>query len=117
MSAEEKDRYEQARKGFIDLRKSVPDVMAAFAGLGAATYTDGVLDKKTKELICIAVAMAKECDDCVTWHANTAVKLGITREEIAEMAAVVMHMGGGPGAMYAIRALRAYDTFKADADG
>jgi alkylhydroperoxidase/carboxymuconolactone decarboxylase family protein YurZ len=36
---------------------------------------------------------------------------GATREEVAETAVLAVYMGGGPAAVYAADALRAYDQF------
>ena len=40
------------------LRKEMPDVMNGFSALSQAATKDGVLDKKSKELIAIALAAA-----------------------------------------------------------
>ncbi|MCI4663292.1 MAG: carboxymuconolactone decarboxylase family protein [Neomegalonema sp.] len=95
------------------LREAAPDTMAAFAALGAAAYTDGALSKKTKELVALAIGVAVRCDGCVAWHAKMAHKLGATREEVVELLAVAIQMGGGPSSIYAGQALQAYDAFAA----
>jgi alkylhydroperoxidase/carboxymuconolactone decarboxylase family protein YurZ len=47
------------------LRSSTPDVMKAFSDLGRAATADGALDKKTKELIALALSVAARCDPCI----------------------------------------------------
>ena len=111
-----KDNKELARsinQAAATLRRAVPEVMAAFGGLGAAARQDGALDHKTKELITLVIAVSKRCDACVAYHAKQSLKLGVTREELAEAVAVAVHMGGGPAMVYAAQALRAYDEFAA----
>ncbi len=111
-----KDHKELARDlnvAAATLRRAVPDVMAAFGDLGAAARQDGALDHKTKELITLVIAVSKRCDACIAYHAQQALKLGVTREEVAEGVAVAVHMGGGPAMVYAAEALRAYDEFAA----
>jgi AhpD family alkylhydroperoxidase len=111
-----KDHKEQARcvnEAAATLRRAVPDVMAAFGGLGAAARQDGALDHKTKELITLVIAVSKRCDACIAYHAKQSLKLGVTREEVAEAVAVAVHMGGGPAMVYAGQALAAYDEFAA----
>ena len=111
-----KDHNELARgvnEAAATLRRAVPDVMAAFGGLGAAARQDGALDHKTKELITLVIAVSKRCDACIAYHAKQSLKLGVTREEVAEAVAVAIHMGGGPTMVYAAQALRAYDEFAA----
>ena len=91
------------------LRKSTPEVMKAFSELGRAATADGVLDKKTKELIALAVSVAARCDPCIGFHTQALAKLGATRQEIDETVAVPTYMGGGPSRMYAASALKAFD--------
>lgn len=76
----------------------------------AATKT-GTLDKKTKELIAMALSVGARCDPCVGFHAEALVKLGCTRAEFEEMLGLCVYMGGGPSLMYAAKALQAYEEF------
>ena len=111
------DYRENARAvstGAVALRKAHPKVMEAFASLGAATYADGALDSKTKELIALAIGIAARCDGCVAAHSRSAVQRGATREEVVEAIGVAIHMGGGPSMVYGAEALHAYDAFAAD---
>ena len=48
-------------------------------------------------------------------HAEALVKLGCTREELAEALGMAVYMGGGPSLMYAARASEAFDQFAAQA--
>jgi AhpD family alkylhydroperoxidase len=93
------------------LRDGTPDVMKSFSDLGRAATADGVLDKKTKELIALALSVAARCDPCIGFHAQTLVKLGATRQEINEVLGVSTYMGGGPSLMYAAAAVSAFDEF------
>lgn len=93
------------------LRKEIPDVMSGFSALAQAATKDGVLDKKTKELIAIALGVAARCDGCVGFHAQTLVKLGAKREELLEALGMAIYMGGGPSLMYAADALKAFEEF------
>ena len=95
------------------LRSDTPEVMKAFADLGRAATGDGVLDRKTKELIALALSVAARCDPCIGFHMQTLLKLGATRQEVAETLGVATYMGGGPSLMYAASALRAFDEFAA----
>jgi AhpD family alkylhydroperoxidase len=94
-----------------ELRKATPDAMAGFSALAQGATKDGALDKKTKELIALAIGVAVRCDGCIGFHAKTLKDLGATREEIAETMAMSVYMGGGPSLMYAADALRAFDQF------
>ena len=94
-----------------ELRKLVPDAMAGFSALAKGATQDGVLDKKTKEFLALAIGVAARCDGCIGFHVKALVDLGTTRQEIAEVMAMTVYMGGGPNLMYAADALRAYDQF------
>jgi AhpD family alkylhydroperoxidase len=93
------------------LRTSTPDVIKSFGELGRAATTSGTLDRKTKELIALALSVAARCDPCIAFHTQTLVKLGATRQEIDETLGVTTYMGGGPSLMYAASAIAAFDEF------
>ena len=91
-----RDLTQSVSAGLSTLRSSTPEVMKSFSDLGRAATADGVLDKKTKELIALALSVAARCDPCIGFHAQTLVKLGATRQEIDETLGVTTYMGGGP---------------------
>lgn len=93
------------------LRADLPDTTRGFSALAQAATRDGALDKKTKELIAMALSVAARCDPCVGFHAEALVKLGCTRAEFEEMLGMCVYMGGGPGLMYAANALQAWEEF------
>ncbi|MBL8328471.1 MAG: carboxymuconolactone decarboxylase family protein [Rubrivivax sp.] len=93
------------------LRADQPAVTQGFSALARAATQDGVLDKKTKELIAMALSVGARCDPCVGFHAEALVKLGCTRAEFEEMLGMCIYMGGGPSLMYAAHALQAYEEF------
>lgn len=97
----------------VELRKAVPDAMSGFYALSKAATASGVIDKKTKELVALAIGVTQHCDGCIGFHAKALKELGASRQEIAELMAMCIYMGGGPALMYAADALRAYDQFSA----
>ncbi len=96
-----------------ELRKIAPDAMAGFSALAKNATQDGALDKKTKEFVALAIGVSSRCDGCIGFHVKALVDLGATREELGEVLAMCVYMGGGPVLMYAADALRAYDQFTA----
>lgn len=94
-----------------ELKTAAPDAMNGFYALARGATADGALDKKTKELIALAIGVTQRCDGCIGFHAKALKDLGATREEIAEVMAMSVYMGGGPALMYAADALRAFDQF------
>lgn len=93
------------------LRKGIADTMGGFSALAQAATRDGALNKKTKELIALALGVAARCDGCIGFHSEALVKLGATREEVEETLGMAIYMGGGPSLMYAADALAAYEQF------
>jgi AhpD family alkylhydroperoxidase len=94
------------------LRQDIPDTMKAFSALAQAATRDGALDKKTKELIALAIGVAVRCDGCIGFHTETLVKLGATRLEVEEVLGMAVYMGGGPSLMYAADAIGAFEEFE-----
>jgi AhpD family alkylhydroperoxidase len=98
-------------RNLATLRGDIPEVMKGFADLARAATREGVLDKKTKELIAIALGVAGHCDACIGFHVQTLVALGTTKSELEEALGVAVYMGGGPSLMYSANALAAFDEF------
>jgi AhpD family alkylhydroperoxidase len=98
--------------GLRKLRQDIPDTMKAFSALAQAATRDGALDKKTKELIALALGVAARCDGCIGFHTEALVKLGATRQEVEETLGMAVYMGGGPSLMYAADAISAFEQFQ-----
>ncbi|KTD21959.1 putative gamma-carboxymuconolactone decarboxylase subunit like protein [Legionella lansingensis] len=111
------NKFNEVTKGIsaqlAKMRKEMPEVMAGFSALSQAATKDGALDKKTKELIAMALAVANHCPGCIGFHSQALIKLKATREELMETLAMAVYMGGGPSLMYAAEALEAYEEFNA----
>jgi AhpD family alkylhydroperoxidase len=95
----------------LKLKALAPDTLAAFGKLTRAAQAPGALDHRTKELVALAISVAIRCDGCIGYHARGAVRTGATRQEVAEVLAVAVQMGGGPSVNYAADALRAFDQW------
>lgn len=97
------------------LRQDLPEVMQGFSSLAQASTKNGALDKKTKELIALGIAISTRCDGCIGFHTETLVKLGVTKEELEETLGMAIYMGGGPSLMYVAEAMVAFEEFSAQA--
>ena len=95
------------------LRHLDVDVWKGFAELHRAAVADGVVPARMKELIALAIAVIKECDGCIAYHASAAARLGATEHEVAEVLGVALLMGGGPASVWAPRAFDAFREFAA----
>ena len=61
-----------------------PEFGKAFENFYKVCEEDGVLDKKTKELLMLAVTSVFRCPSCIEEHLSRAVDAGATKEEITE---------------------------------
>ena len=91
------------------MQKDMPDTMNGFMAVAQAATKDGALDKKTKELIALALGIAAHCNGCIGYHTQALIKLGVTREEFLETLSMAVYMGGGPSVMYSAEALKAFE--------
>src|SRR5690554_3251567 len=105
MTTDYRAAHQSVVEGAAALRETIPDVIKGYGTLSAGTYKPGVLDAKFKELIALALAINSRCDGCVAYHAKAAHDKGATREEVAEVIGVAIHMGGGPSMVYGADAL------------
>lgn len=93
------------------LRRDIPATMQGFSQLAQAATKAEALDKKTKELIALAIGVATRCDGCIGFHTEALVKLGATRAEVEEALGMAVYMGGGPSLMYAADAIGAFEQY------
>lgn len=62
--------------------------------LDTNAFQEGVLDKKTKELLGLVASTVLRCDDCVKYHLETCYKEGLAKAEISEALAISTLVGG-----------------------
>lgn len=96
-------------KSLAKLRVQAPELMKGFADMASAATKDGALDKKSKELIALALGVASKCDGCIGFHTQALARLGATQEELVETLGMAVYMGGGPSLMYAAEAISAFE--------
>src|ERR1700740_3113160 len=99
---------ENVRNEAIALYKAASETMTAFQGLMKSVSKDGALPAKTKELMAVAIAIAMRCEGCIVFHVQSAIRHGVSRNELAETIAVAVEMGGGPATVYGGKALAAF---------
>jgi len=85
------------------------EVYEKFLRLEEATYKDGALKKKDKELIAVGIAVASDCESCMEWHISEAVKSGATFSEVLEAVEVGIEFAGGRATVSARFALEVMD--------
>ena len=100
---------DDARNRSRALARAVPWAMKGFAGLSRAAKEEGVLGVKEKEFVALGISVAVRCEDCIAFHVEALQKAGASREELADVLAMAIQMGGGPSVMYAGHALECWD--------
>ena len=95
------------------LAKTIPDAMKGFGGLTKAVKETGTLGVKEKEFVALGIAVAVRCEACIAFHVDALMKAGASREELGDVLAMCIQMGGGPAVMYAGKALDCWDQLTA----
>lgn len=82
--------------------------------LDNAAYEDGTatghLDDRTRELLGLVASLVLRCDDCISFHVETCVKLGWTKEQVEDAMNIAMVVGGSIVIPHARRALLVLDA-------
>lgn len=99
-SAPSKSLYPDASSRLVHLRDTLaPGPRQAFRDFGKAAFAEGALDRRSKQLIAVAVAHVTQCPYCIRGHTKAALQAGATREQIMEAIWVASEMKAG--AVYA----------------
>jgi len=109
------EKIDQMRDELRALYKTAPEATRGFNALSKAVKETGVLSVKEKEYIALGMSVALRCEPCINFHVEALMKAGGSREELADVLAMAIQMGGGPGLMYAGHALAAWDELVAAA--
>jgi AhpD family alkylhydroperoxidase len=86
-------------KNIGQLGRETGDFMQAFRNFVGKVHDNGVLDTKTTELIIVALAIGRQCENCLQYHVRAALSAGASREEILAAVQCAILMGGGPALM------------------
>ena len=96
----------KASKALADRRHELaPEIDDAFVALSRAVFADGALDKRTKQLIAVAVAHVTQCPWCIEGHAKGARRAGATDQQIMEAIWVAAEMRAGAAYAHANKTL------------
>ena len=93
-----------------DMKSQAPGIANGFGAMYQTLMGEGALTVREKELIAIGIAMAIRCERCIFSHAEKARTVGITRDELLELAGVVVTMQGGPGYVHVPTLIEAMDA-------
>jgi AhpD family alkylhydroperoxidase len=103
--------YDMANLKKLDaLGQGAPKAMEAFWAFDKAALADGVVPKKYKELMAIAVALTTQCPYCLELHRAAAEAAGATQEELAETALVAAALRAGAAVTHATHVIGSSDA-------
>ena len=108
-----KAKITEMRGELRSMNKLIPQAAAAFGDLSKAAKETGPLSVKEKEYVALGIAISQRCEPCITFHVEALMKAGATREELGNVMAMSIQMGGGPALMYAAHALACWDELAA----
>jgi len=111
---------ENTSQDFIREREELNDIVLQYAGknikrffnIDTNVYADGVLPRKTKEMLGLTASLVLRCDDCILYHLIQCYGLGLTDEELEEILAVGLVVGGSITIPHLRRALQAWEDLK-----
>jgi AhpD family alkylhydroperoxidase len=93
---------ERSLAGFREFRERMNDIILnagnltinRFFALDSRAYEAGALGVKTKEMLGLVSSLVLRCDDCITYHVVRCREEGVTDEEMLEVFAVGLVVGG-----------------------
>ncbi len=88
-------------------RQLAPKTLEAFKAFSDQVFADGALERKTKQLIAVAVAHVTQCPYCIRGHTELALNMGASEEELMEAIWVAAEMRAGGAYAHAALAIDA----------
>lgn len=107
-----KEHYDNWPMAVAGMREAAPDVARAFGGMFQKLMGEGALSVREKELIALAIGLALRCEPCIYAHLEKALGAGANREQVLELAGVLVMMQGGPGYVYVPKIVEALDELE-----
>jgi AhpD family alkylhydroperoxidase len=95
--ASAREHYDTWPQAIAAMKEAAPDVVRAFSSMFQKLMGAGALSVREKEMIALAIGLALRCEACIYAHLEKALNVGATREQILELAGVLVMMQGGPG--------------------
>ena len=94
---------------FGEMGKSSPELFKKFMDWYTAALQPGVLSKREKVLIGLAVAHAVQCPYCIDAYTRSCLEEGMSLEHITEAVHVASAIRGGASLIHGIQAHNAAD--------
>ena len=93
-----KDSIEQFNKERLNLNRILMEYtgknLKRFLSIDRQIYDEGVLSRKTKELIGLVSSFVLRCDDCIKYHLNRCFEEGVSDKELEEALSIGLIISG-----------------------
>jgi AhpD family alkylhydroperoxidase len=99
------EKLKEAQRRIGALAKASPELFGGFARVSKVAAASGSFTSAQKELMAVAIAVSKGCEECILYHVDAALRHGAKEAELVEALEVAVEMGGGPAVMYGAKAL------------
>ena len=107
------DEFKSERKRLQELMISKADIsMKRFLNLDSSVYNEGVIDRRTKELLGLVASTVLRCDDCIKYHLNTCFENGLKDRELVEAMDIALVVGGSITIPHIRRAFDYWESLK-----
>jgi len=116
-SDSERKVLEHAHRGLQLITEFRPKLMGKVQAFMAEAMQPGVLNKQEKERIAFGMALTQQCHYCIALHVRACKHAGVTLEEIMEVCAIGIMMGGGPVLTHMAEVERALNEFYLNENG
>jgi len=116
-SDSERKVLEHAHRGLQLITEYRPKLMGKVQAFMAEAMQPGVLNKQEKERIAFGMALTQQCHYSIALHVRACKHAGVTLEEIMEVCAIGIMMGGGPVLTHMAEVERALNEFYLNENG
>ena len=89
-------------------------VIKRIFNLDTNAFKEGHLPIKTKELLGLVASTVLRCDDCIQYHLESAMKNGVTKEEMMETMSIANLIGGTIVIPHLRKAFEYWELLEAD---
>lgn len=102
---------------FVDEREKLNELVLEkanleikrFFSLDSQVYREGKLPAETKEMLGLVASLVLRCDDCVSYHLLRCREQGVSDEELQEILAIGLVVGGSITIPHIRRAARIWE--------
>ena len=113
MSEKKIEKFQKERERLNEIvTKYAGTNIKRFYSIDSQVYKEGALPAKTKELLGLVASLVLRCDDCVKYHIVQCHKEGVKDDELDEVLAIALVVGGSITIPHLRRAFEAWEELR-----